>query len=185
VSDAQKFSNQERRLRDLRTVDKKRIEELQPYRAWDEALWGPHEMPGPPAPIPNYLDELTKLNNADKHRTITPVWMGAKLSLLPQGARELGITGSSTTGDVLTDGCEIGRWHFNKVPPEIPNDFQAELYFPIQPSLREPYFGTSVERISRNCLLAVRMTLEMFAPCIAGGKDPAPLKYWDGSPPWL
>ncbi|MDI9834735.1 hypothetical protein [Streptomyces sp. KAU_LT] len=185
AADAQKFQKQAPRLQDLRTVDKARLEELQPYHAWDETLRGSHEMPGPPAPIPLYLDELTKLNNVDKHRTITPVWMGAGLGALPKGAQKLGITGSSTTGNVLTEGCEIGRWIFAVAPPEIPAGLQAELYFSVQPSLREPYFGTSVERIARNCLLAVRMTLEMFAPCFTGGQNPAPLRYWDGSPPWL
>ncbi|MGW6927944.1 hypothetical protein ACWGA9_42910 [Streptomyces sp. NPDC054950] len=186
ADDAQKYQNQEGRfLRNLRAVDKARIRELQPYHAWDETLWGPHQMPGPPAPIPAYLGELTKLNNIDKHRTINPAWMGAGLGALPQNAREIGITGSSITQDVLTDGCEIGRWTFNSMPSDIPDWFQAENYFDVQPSLREPYFGTSVMRIMKNCITAVRMTLEMFDPCVKNGKAPAPLKYWDGGPPWL
>ncbi|MFD3927434.1 hypothetical protein [Streptomyces sp. NPDC058614] len=184
--DAQKFQRQEaRRLKDLRAVDRARLEELQPYNAWDESIWGPHEMPGPPAPIPLYLNELTKLNNIDKHRIINPVWMGAGMGLLPKGAHEIGITGGSTTGEVLTDGCEIGRWHFGGNPPNVPEGFQAGDYFSVQPSLREPFFGTSVKRIAANCLMAVRMTLEMFDPCVLSGQNPAPLKYWDGGPPWL
>jgi len=58
------------------------------------------------------------------------------------------------------------------------------VFFPTQISLRVPSFGARVERILGNCIIAVRMVLDMFEPAISG-QDPAPLRYWDGQPPWV
>ncbi|MEY9842942.1 hypothetical protein [Streptacidiphilus sp. EB103A] len=158
----------------------KRLEEIQPFNGWDKQIWGQHEMPGPPGPIASYLDELTKLNNADKHRLLTPVWWGVGLGGLPQGFAGLGGTGGSTTGDPLVEGGLLGQWHFDAAPPEIPADFKPELYWTFHPSLRFPYFGTNVSRILDNCITAARMILDMFEPSVLRGQPPADLPYWNG-----
>jgi hypothetical protein len=180
-------SNGERRIAGLRDVDRARIEELQPYNAWDEGIWGPHQMPGPPAPVATYLGEVSRLDNADKHRIVQPVWFTAGFCALPKNPRELGITGGSSTDRPLGDGAEIGRWFFDRIPPDPPDEMKVHMnaYFPTQVSLREPFFGTCVGRILSNCIIAVRMVLDMFEPVVSHGQDPAPLRYWDGQPPWL
>lgn len=180
-------SNGQWRIAGLRDVDRARIEELQPYNAWDEGIWGTHQMPGPPAPVGGYLSEVSRLDNADKHRVVQPVWFTAGLGALPKNARELGITGGSSTDCPLSDGAEIGRWFFDHIPPEPPDEMKVHMnaYFPMQVSLREPFFGTRVGLILGNCIIAARMVLDMFEPVINHGQDPAPLRYWDGQPPWL
>lgn len=177
--------NGARHVRDLRDVDRARIEILQPYHALDESIWGPDKMPGPPAPVPRYLDLLSRLDNTDKHRTIQPVWFTPGLVNLPVGASELGITGGSNSNCPLHDGAEIGRWHFDRVPPEPPAEMDVEAYFPLQISLWEPFFGTRAQRILGNCIIAVDMVLDIFEPCLTHDSDPADLRYWDGQPPWL
>ncbi len=178
-------SRGERRVCDLRDKDRIRIELLQPYHGWDEAIWGHFLMPGPLAPISNYLSTLSELDNTDKHRTILPVWFVAGFSVPPVWQRELGITSTSLSGDPLSEGAEIGRWLFDGEPPIPPSGMDMNAFFPCQMSLWQPYFGTRVGRILGNCLIAVRMVTEMFEPVFAHGLDPAPLKYWDGGPPWL
>jgi hypothetical protein len=179
--------NAARRLKGLRDVDLARIEVLQPYNSWDESIWGPLYMPGPPAPVSTYMAEVSHLDNADKHRIIQPVWFTTGFSALPRNARDLGITGSSSTNRPLNDGTEIGRWYFDHTPPEPPDEMKMYIpaYFPAQISLREPFFGARVGRILGNCIMAVQMIIDMFEPVIAHGQDPAPLRYWDGQPPWL
>jgi hypothetical protein len=180
-------SNGQSRIAGLRDVDRARIEELQPYNAWDEGIWGSHQMPGPPAPVASYLAEVSQLDNMDKHRTVQAVWFTARFPAVPANAGELGITGASSTGSPLSDGTEIGRWHFDRTPPEPTDEIKVHLnaYFPTQVSLREPFFGTRVERILGNCIIAVGMVLDMFEPVVSHGQNPAPLRYWDGNPPWL
>jgi hypothetical protein len=173
------------RVADLRIVDRARIEILQSYHAWDEGIWGPDQMPGPPAPVPSYLSLLSRLDNSDKHRTIQPVWLAAGLGGLPKDWAEVRITGGGTTDSPLNDGAEIGRWFFDGTPPEPPAEMDVERYFAIQVSLWQPFFATRVQRILGNCITAVTMVLDMFEPCLVHGSAPAPLRYWDGGPPWL
>jgi len=144
-------------------------------------------MPGPPAPVATYLAEVMQLDNADKHRAIRPVWFTAGFSALPANARELGITGRSSNGNPLSEGIEIGRWYFSRIPPRPSDEMKARMnaYFPVQVSLSSPFFGRRVGRIVRNCIIAVRMVLDMFEPVISHRQAPAPLRYWDGQPPWL
>ena len=186
--DPKKFGdNADRRLKGLRSVDLARLELLQSYNAWDESIWGPLYMPGPPAPVSTYIAEASRLDNADKHRIVQPVWFTTGFSSLPSNARDLGITGSSSPTGPLSDRGEIGIWHFDRTPPEPPDEMKMYMhaYFPTQISLREPFFGTRVGRILGNCITAVEMVINMFDPVISRGQDPAPLRYWDGQPPWL
>jgi hypothetical protein len=175
-----------RRVRFMRPKDRERIELLQPYHSWNESIWGALTMPGPPAPIPNYLNVVTELDNADKHRTVQAVWFAPGLSRQPAAAQELGIIGTGTSIEALQEGAEIGLWSFDREPPPIPPEVHQSNYFPIEVSLWQPFFGTRVERILGNCLTAVNMILDMFEPCVTqGAPEPAPLRYWDGGPPWL
>lgn len=182
VEDQTKWRDVEKRLAKLGMAPEflDRLEQIQPYNGWDERIWGQHEMPGPPAPIALYLDELTKLNNADKHRLLTPVWRGVGAGKLPQNFAALGGTAGSTTIDPLIEGGCLGRWHFSTTPPEIPTDFRPDLYWTFHPSLRFPYFGTSISRILGNCITATRMILDMFEPSILRGDPLTDLRYWDG-----
>ena len=158
----------------------KRLEEIQPFNAYDEQIWGHHELPGPPAPVASYLEELTNLNNADKHRLLTPIWRGADLGKRPRDFTTLGGYASGTTDLPLTEGGFLGDWHFATALPELPADFRPEAYWTFQPSLRSPFFATSVTRILGHCITATRMILDMFEPSVLRGDPPAALRYWDG-----
>ncbi|MBT2472096.1 hypothetical protein J7E97_30605 [Streptomyces sp. ISL-66] len=175
------YRRAERGVVHLLPEHKQRIWEVQPFNAGDEKIWGPHDMPGPPAPIPSYLRELTNLNNADKHRVITPVWHGVGLVKLPTEFREVGGVSGGGTWAALEEGTRIGEWNFDSTPPKIPTGFRPEQYWTFHPSLRDPHFATSVSRILGNCLTATRMILDMFEPCVLRGEAPMPLRYWDGS----
>ena len=187
AEDPAKFAKMRGRIDNLADVDRARIEVLQSFNAWDESIWGTLRMPGPPAPIPSYLLQVHQLDIIDKHRTMHPTWVSPTLGGQPVGARELGITGTTTSIDVLSEGGEIGRWHFQDMPPEPSAEMAPFLndYFPIHISLREPHFATGVSRILRDCIMAVSMVTDMFEPRLMGQGAPALLKYWDGGPPWF
>ena len=62
----------------------KRIEELQPFNDHNGDVWGPG-IPGhaglrSAATVPEALRRLARLNNADKHRTLHPAWIGGNLN---------------------------------------------------------------------------------------------------------
>jgi hypothetical protein len=178
------FRGNRGRISDLRRDCQERIEQLQPYHSWDDTIWGPLHMPGPPAPIPAYLRVATDLDNVDKHRLVQPVWITPGISLGPANPGRHGITATSIQDSPLTEGGELGSWQFDHEPPPPPEGDWAS-YVNFQLSLRAPFFGSRAQRILGNCIMAARMVVDMFEPCILRGAPPAPLRYWDGEPPWL
>ena len=99
-----------------------RLEELQPYNAWNPSIWGAWNTP---AGVSNLLEQISTLDNIDKHRVIHTPWHGADWwpthGELPDLPERFTRTGSSTTTDPLEEDAYIGAWHFT---PPLPSDWQ-------------------------------------------------------------
>lgn len=157
-----------------------RIEELQPFNAFNPSVWGwgPNATP---AGLPFALDRLSSLNNIDKHRVIHATWLGVEFGgwfRLDRDAPDdfVPLTGS-TTLDPLKDGAQIGEYLFQ--PPLSrkwkPSEVQMKGYFPIQVAFPDPSPVKGVLEVLPWCLSAVEAAITIFAPVFENATTPLPV----------
>ena len=103
----------------LRSGDRERIRELQPFNASDRSIWGrPATFTGG-ARIPRLIDALHHVDIVDKHRFVYPSWYAVRAIELPELP---GITSGLSDGEPLKRDSEVGRWHFDGALPDLPAD---------------------------------------------------------------
>lgn len=173
----------------LRASEQARIEELQPFNAWDTSIWG--DWPNVPAVLPGTLERISTLDNIDKHRTIHTAFLaidffGGKQGKNPLEAQLRGLTTSNTP---LEDGAEIGRWHFRERPLPDLSKVDVKRQFPLGISIQEPtselfmqgttegglILGT-VDELLNWMLQSVARVIGLFIPCFASGAPPRSLR---------
>jgi len=154
-----------------------RIEQLQPFNAWDPSIWG---AVGTPALLPETLNRLSVLDNVDKHRVLHATWHRAaeysadSLPVFPPGFVH---SASSISGEPLEDGTEIGRWYFEAPVPSNWEPMQVDMKrcFPVQVALNEPWLNNSVTEVLWHCLRGAATVLKIFEPVFSHGLPPLPV----------
>ena len=155
-----------------------RLEELQPYNAWDPSIWG-RDNTGY-VRLPGMLQRVSTLDNIDKHRAIHATWHGVELfpatSHFPQFPTGFVRTGSSTTTEPLVEDAPVGSWNFQPPLPTDwqPDEMQMKRAFPLQVCFDDPSLVKGVCEILAGCFSAVAEVLNIFGP-VFGPKMEAPL----------
>ena len=163
-----------------------RIEELQPFNAFNPSVWGfgmnvSGTAPKTPASLPFALDRLSMLDNIDKHRVLHATWIGARFggwnnvgADAPEGFESIG---GSTELEALGEDAKVGEWTFKTPLPSEwkPTQMQMKGYFPLQVSFREPSPVKRVLEILPWCISGVEAVLDIFAPVFDHGGTPLPV----------
>lgn len=165
-----------------------RIEELQPYNLNNPSVWGmqprqPHALYRVPImhPLPAALDQLSQLDNIDKHRVAHAAWLGLRSpanmvdpEFVPDDFRT---KESHIYTGPLESGAEVGYMRFRTPLSHSwePDEMDMKRQFAIQISIfDERRFSGRVLEVLPACLWAVESVLTLFAP-VFSGEPPLPV----------
>jgi hypothetical protein len=155
----------------LRSGERERIRELQPFNAQDRSIWGRAALFGAGARIPRMIQALHHIDIADKHRFVYPSWYAVGTVSLPPLE---GVRSAMTDGNRLERGAEVGRWGFDRPPPDLPADLKPESYFPLEVAFTEPSGRLySVLEFMDEMEPIIGALIELFRPPITNS-DPVP-----------
>jgi hypothetical protein len=157
-------------VRLLRSGDRERIRDLQPFNASDRSIWGRAASFGGGARIPRLIEALHHADIADKHRFVHPSWYTVGKLDLPDLP---GLSMGSADGERLKHDSEAGRWSFEGSLPDVPSDLNAESYFPLDVAFEERFYGYSMLGFLDELERTVGALIELFRPPLASS-DPAP-----------
>jgi hypothetical protein len=156
-----------------------RIEELQPFNAWNPSVWGAPQIGKPASLLPMALDKLSRWDNMDKHRVIHAAVVSGALQLAnppaPDEFKYLG--GSPSSYATLEEGAEIGRWRFETPLPFAwePTEMDMKRYYAVEVALDEPIPPKGVLTLLPLCLWGADTVLQIFDPVFAAGQPPLPV----------
>jgi len=164
----------------LRTGERTRIAELQPFNGSDMSIWGPDPEVAAPgrseaANIPTLLAMLADLDNIDKHRLVNPTWHSARWHDTPEPPASFKQYSIRTAS--LHDGAEVGRWGYqgSDVVPESPTEADANRHFPVAIALGQPTFMYPMLDLLAWFTEAVGAVVDLFRPCFATLAPPSPV----------
>jgi len=153
-----------------------RLEELQPYNAWDPSIWGAANTGF--VILPSMLERLSNFDNIDKHRSIHPTWHQVEWVpgrfQLPKFPDGFVLIGSSSSTEPLVEDAQVGGWLFRSPLPLEWQPAQVEMKsaFPLQVCLNDPSLVKGVREVLGNCFQAVAGVLNLFEPVFAGTLAP-------------
>ena len=158
-------------VRLLRSGERERIRDLQPFNATERSIWGRQALVGRGARIPRLIEALHRADIADKHRFVHPSWYAVKSLDLPP----FGLTGmvAMTSGQRLEPDAELGRWSFPNGLPDLPPDLNISRYFPLGIEFAEGTYGYLMVTFLDEVEGMIEGLIELFRPALTNG-DPAP-----------
>jgi hypothetical protein len=145
-----------------------RLEELQPYSAWDPSIWGSENTGF--VTLASSLQRIADLDNIDKHRVIHATWYGVKPFISPDKhvvfPDGFTFTGAGTCPDPQAEDTKVGSWTFAVPLPTswIPEQGDMKACFPLQVCIEDPSIVHGVRHILCDCLFAVQGVLDIFDP---------------------
>jgi hypothetical protein len=153
----------------LRSGERERIRELQPFNATDQSIWGRDATVYGGVRPPRLIYALHLADIFDKHRFVHPSWYAVKDVEMPDIA---GIQSTAAHGQRLEAGSELGEWgFFPEGPfPELPADLDISRYFPL--AVEFDYGYSMVEFIDEIESLIERI-IDLFRPALTS-RDPTP-----------
>jgi hypothetical protein len=157
-------------VRLLRSGERERIRELQPFNALDRSIWGRAAIVYRGAAIPRLIEALHRADIADKHRFVHPSWYAVKGVDLPPVA---GVSTVMAEGQRLEPDAELGAWSYTGEAvtlPDLPSDLDISRYFPL--GIEFDYFSSMLDFIDEAEGLVARI-IELFRPALTSG-DPTP-----------
>jgi hypothetical protein len=117
------------------------------------------------------IQALHHIDIADKHRFVYPSWYAVASVRLPPLE---GVRTATTEGNRLKRDSEVGRWRFDRPPPNLPADLKSESYFPLEVAFVEPSGRLySVLEFLDEMEPIIGALIELFRPSVANS-DPAP-----------
>lgn len=169
-----------------------RIEERQPFNSGNPSIWGAPSfqsggeiiVAGPHLhPLPTALQRLSILDNIDKHRVVHAAWLGVNIWRAMHREADIRFPpefkqkSSSTAGEPLVDGAEIGRLYFETPLPFEwqPNQVDMKRGFPLQVAFDEPTPFNGVLEVLPFCLWGVESVLRLFEPVFTSLQPPLPV----------
>jgi hypothetical protein len=156
-----------------------RIEELQTYNNGNPSIWGTKGVFPMLHALPGMLDQLSRLDNIDKHRVTHAIWsqinpfgsMASRLSY-PDGFEV--IEEPNPSYGALKDGAEIGYVTFKTPLPSEwhPDEMDMKRVFPLQVAVGKGLGLQPALVVLGACLWAVESVLTLFDPVFAELKPP-------------
>jgi hypothetical protein len=163
-------------LKDVPPGYRTRIEELQPFNAFDPSIWG-YGLGATPGLLPMVLGRLDALENTDKHRAVHAVWHRVPFAAYrPYPAFPMGyeLASGGAVAGALANDAEIGDWQFKSPLPDDqwrPTPVDMQRHFPVRVCLGDLPSGQPICDMLGQLLWAVDRVLEIFGP-ISQGKAP-------------
>lgn len=105
-----------------------RLEQVQTYNATDDDIWQAEVGSGLAHPLPLTLSLIDLLAARGRHRFVQPVGFTVDMSKTPGKVGEHAVAGSGQIDGVNEPGREIGRWHFEELPPALPSSEQVAQF---------------------------------------------------------
>jgi hypothetical protein len=168
-----------------------RIEELQPFNRGNISIWGSEPGPITQQPVmhqlPVALDQLSALDNIDKHRVVHATWLGIEGGRLHKDPfRETSLSipegfdlrGRTTNHGPLENGAEVGSVQFDSSFPADwnPSEMEMKREFPLQVAFADDLrFPNGVLEVLGLCLWGVEAVLAIFGPVFTKGVPPLPV----------
>jgi hypothetical protein len=155
----------------LRTGERDRIRELQPFNATDRSIWGRPALISRGARIPRLIEALHRADIADKHRFVHPSWYAVGGVDLPPMH---GIKSAMAHGQRLKPDAELGRWGIGlEALPDLPPDLDISRYFPLRIEFSEGTYGHSMLDFVDEVEAVIARIIGLFEPALTSG-DPTP-----------
>lgn len=154
-----------------------RIEELQTFNLDNPSIWGRNQFGLPmQSGVSSALEKLSRLDNMDKHRIVHPVWLGHAVVGHERidFPEEFSIEHEESSGEVLENDAEIGRWRFaTPLPYEwYPSEVEVKRHFRLEVSLSELPLFKGVLEVLPFCLWGTACVLRLFDPVFRSNEPP-------------